>query len=493
MSSSKSVLLGAGVVAVVVGLFGTGVIKLGGSGTPAVQSASQAQSEAESGAERGDRRHRRGRRGKRGRRRRGSDLESLAYLGEIPLTDETRGKSGVQVDEPGAYGGLLLANAAGGGNTRRSRRNRTIREAGLWDASGKELHRWTSELPSRYRSWAITRMDAEGFLYALVADTALVKLDWDSNIVWVAQGRFHHDFIETPDGSLAVLGERRLEVPLPNPDGSPSSTQVRLLDHGVIFLSKDGTHRNQIWLYESFKDDPLFRSRMIRGFDAKRHRVTVEEGGAERRGGLDVFHANSIVVLPREVEGLGKQGDLLLSFRHMSTVACVSRTTGEVLWSWGSDDLIRQHDATLTADGEVVLFDNRVRREHSRVVVVDPKTREISREIGGRTAQGALRFFSSGRGLAGELPNGNVFVVVSNEGRAFEVGPDDRVVWEFWSPWTDQRTRRPIRAVRLEGSVQQGVAKIVADEAEPPRRPPGAATVSTRIEFGGIDSADEPG
>ncbi|MEL6741881.1 MAG: arylsulfotransferase family protein, partial [Planctomycetota bacterium] len=233
----------------------------------------------------------------------------------------------------------------------------------------------------------------------------------------------------------------------------------------------DGDVTNQVWLYESFKDHPVFQSRLLRGIQAKRERVLVEEGDAERRGGLDVFHANSVVVLPRDVEGLGKTGDLLLSFRHMNTVASVSAQTGEVLWSWGSEDLVRQHDASLTNDGQVVLFDNRTRSTNSRVVVVDPKTSTVTRTIGGDGARGANRFFSMGRGLAQALPNDNVMVVVSNEGRTFEMTPGGDIVWEFWSPWIRPEARLPFRAVRLEGAVQDTMAKIAAGEMEPPRVP----------------------
>ncbi len=387
------------------------------------------------------------------------------------MTDETRDKVGIQIDEASAYPGMLLANAAGGGNTRRRRGGRHIREAALWDVHGKEVHRWHTDIPSKRRSWAITRLDDEGYLYVVIADTAFLKLDWNSNVVWMVNGRFHHDFNVTNDGGFAVLAERKHVVDLPPGTGDTSSDGVRMLDHGVTFVNKEGDVTGQVWLYESFKDHPVFQSRLLRGIEAKRDRVLVEEGDAERGGGLDVFHANSIIVLPRDVEGLGETGDLLFSFRHMNTLASVSRETGEVLWSWGSEDLIRQHDATLTNDGQIVLFDNRTRSSNSRVLVVDPKTSTITRTIGGEGAQGATRFFSMGRGLAQALPNDNVMVVVSNEGRTFEMTPAGDIVWEFWSPWIRPEARLPFRAVRLQGTVQATMAKIAAGQMEPPRVP----------------------
>lgn len=478
MSGYKSALIGAGVVALIVGgLFGTGAIKIGGSkADDAGDEAADADADGDEGKADAKKhkkgRHKKGR--KKGRKKKGN-LQGLAYLGEIPLTDETRDKVGLQTKADGHYDGMFIANVAGGGNTGRRNRRRgkakstRIREAGLWDADGKELHRWESDVPSPRRTWAITRLDTQGYLYTVVADTAFLKLDWDSNVVWLVNGRFHHDFTATPDGGHAVLSEHSIIAELPEDLRTEGSTGVRILDHGVTFIGSDGDVTDQVWMYESFKDHPALLRRLRRGVEAKGEKVVVEEGDAEREGGLDVFHANSVVVLPRDIEGLGKTGDLLLSFRHLNTVASVSRSSGEVLWSWGSDELIRQHDATLTADGQVILFDNRTHASGSRAVIVDPKTNEITRTIGGPDATGSLRFFSMGRGIVQALPNENVFVVASNEGRAFEVTPDGRVTWEFWSPWIVGDARLPIRAQRLEGELQTVIGKIVSGEMEPPR------------------------
>ena len=483
MQNSKGILLGGGAIALVVGLlFGTGVIRIGGEAT------TDTSGEPSVGGSGGSEREGRARRGKR-RRGKSGQLDSLAYLGEIPLTDETRQKSGVTLHAAGSSKGLLLANIAGGGNTCRRRSREALREATLWDASGKKLHSWNSDAISDRTTWAIARLDAKGYLYAVVADGGLLKLDWESNEVWSVRGRLHHDLTLLDDGSAAVLAERRIIVDAP--DSVAGGASVQFLDHGVVFVDEDGKVTEEIWLYPSFKDHPAFEDRFRRGLSAKKDHVLVEEGDAERPGGLDTFHSNSIVVLPRDIEGLGQAGDLLLSFRHMSTVASVSRTTKEILWSWGDGDLIRQHDATLTADGKVILFDNRTARDRSRVVIVDPKTNEITRVIGGRDAKPELRFFSMGRGLADQLDNGNVMVVASNEGRAFEVTPDDAVVWEFWSPWLGKDVRRPIRAVRIEGAHQETIEAIVSGAAPRPVVPEGHQPHRVDLAVSGVEERQD--
>ena len=51
--------------------------------------------------------------------------------------------------------------------------------------------------------------------------------------------------------------------------------------------------------------------------------------------------------------------------------------TKRIVWSWGQDEISGPHDATLLANGNVLLFDNGLGRDWSRVIEVDPFTREI--------------------------------------------------------------------------------------------------------------------
>ncbi|MGH1345549.1 MAG: arylsulfotransferase family protein [Nannocystales bacterium] len=459
MSSVRNGLLGAlAALGITGGLFATGVVRLG---SPESETAPTAEEQQEGGRRRG--------------RNKGDNLRSLAYLGEIPLTDETRKKSGVQRHEAEASDRYVLANPVGGGR----RRGKSIREATLWDAQGKQLHSWSSDSPSEKQAWAIARLDRDGYLYVIVNSTALVKLDWNSNVVWVVQGHFHHDFTIAQDGTIAALIGRKRVIELP-PGASPHGrSRAQILDHGVAFIDPAGNPTGQVWMYDVMSNTPAFHRTLRRGLRATGNAAVIEdEDAGEARGAarvagrrhrpLDVFHANSILMLPREVPGLGNAGDLLISLRNMNTVASFDRDTQTPGWVWGQSELLRQHDSTLTPEGHVVLFDNRNEADNSRAVIVDPISSTIVRTIGGPGNQGPLRFFSSGRGLAQALPNGNVMVVVSNEGRALEVAKDDQIVWEFWSPWMGEGTRKPIRASRLDEDVQDTLASIVHGERPPP-------------------------
>jgi hypothetical protein len=77
---------------------------------------------------------------------------------------------------------------------------------------------------------------------------------------------------------------------------------------------------------------------------------------------VDPYHLNSIHVLP--------DGNLLLSFRHLSQVIKVDRQTGAVVWQMGGQhnqfefvndsqgNFSYQHDAQLLANGHLSIFDN---------------------------------------------------------------------------------------------------------------------------------------
>lgn len=155
-----------------------------------------------------------------------------------------------------------------------------------------------------------------------------------------------------------------------------------------------------------------------------------------------MLHTNSIAVLEHAIDGIAPAGSLILSFRATSRVAIVDAAVQQVLWRWGRGELQAQHDATQLEDGNLLIFDNGLRRSASRALVVDPRTGEIVWQY---AAEG---LYSRLRGGAQALPNGNVLITEADKGHAIEVSPEGEVVWEFWNP--DVRTDdegRPERAI----------------------------------------------
>ena len=139
--------------------------------------------------------------GRRGQRRRGGELDSLAYLNQVPIKPGEEGKQGVVLHAPGkTFDSYTLVNATF--RSRKRYRGVVVHEAQLWSIDGKMLHKWSADPYQRKSGWAIARLDDKGYLHYVIANLGYVKLDWKSNVVWQVDGLFHHDFNFDLDGWL---------------------------------------------------------------------------------------------------------------------------------------------------------------------------------------------------------------------------------------------------------------------------------------------------
>jgi hypothetical protein len=343
-------------------------------------------------------------------------------------------------------------------------------EAWLVDMDGKRLHSWASargqpvigqELPYFFHGWQDVAVDAEGSLYAVVSRDRVLKLDSRSRLVWEVPLRAHHDVSLGPDGSVYTLADelRMME------DGGGRSRLV--FDSDLVRIDGQGAVRSRISLLKVLLADavlaPRLRAEVSRRFAELDHtglqasltflaasdpRATRRFGELERALGgslpadpdrefiallraipgapSDALHANAVRVLERAVPGLGQAGDLLVSIRELDLVAVVDPVRRRLRWSWGAGVLDAQHDPSVTPGGDLHVFDNRPESGASRVVQVAPPSGRIVWSLEG--------FFSRTRGGAQALPNGNVLVVESERGRAFEVTRAGDVVWEYYDP-----------------------------------------------------------
>jgi len=130
-------------------------------------------------------------------------------------------------------------------------------------------------------------------------------------------------------------------------------------------------------------------------------------------------------------------------------VVIIDWATSRLLWAWGRGEILGPHDATMLPDGHILLFDNGLGREWSRVIELDPVERKIVWEY---RASDPESFYTPSRGSNQRLANGNTLITESDSGRAFEVTRDGRIVWEFINPDVTE-AREPgviVRMRRLE-------------------------------------------
>jgi outer membrane protein assembly factor BamB len=115
---------------------------------------------------------------------------------------------------------------------------------------------------------------------------------------------------------------------------------------------------------------------------------------------------------------------------HLDTIQVVDPRSERVVWSLG-EIFALQHDPTILQDCNLMLFDNNWMPRRSRVVALDPLSGETVWEYSGTEEH---PFYSRTCGTAAELPNGNILITESDNGRAFEITRSGEIVWEFYNP-----------------------------------------------------------
>ncbi|MDG2304630.1 MAG: arylsulfotransferase family protein [Candidatus Binatia bacterium] len=331
-------------------------------------------------------------------------LERLEALGYAEWTDVELAGSGKKVgvvthDVERAYGSLNLY------------KSRPRHDAHLMDMQGRILHTWRAPDPSA-AAWDFVELLPDGSLFGSAKYERLEKLDWNSKLLWSVPVGPHHDLDIGEDGRVYVLTEERRELSI---DGD----EYLIRDNDITILSPEGVVERQVRLSDLFSDlVPKPRLKKI-----QRHRAKQFHG--------DVFHANSIELLDRDVPGVGRRGSVLVSIRELDLIAVLDLDPPRVVWSWGPGILDAQHHPSLLSDGRMLIFDNGRARHWSRVLELAPNTKSLTWELRGEPKSS---LYTPTRGSAERLPNGNTLVVESGKGRVFEVTRSGEIVWDFFNP-----------------------------------------------------------
>jgi len=323
-----------------------------------------------------------------------AELEAIGYVsGSQPAR-----AAGVTRHEPAAAPAGLHFFASGHGETAWRYRSADALGAPVGaDARGPD--RW----------WRRAYLLPNGDLIAIVTGAGLIKLDASSNLIWAAKLHAHHDLAFGDDGTLWVLTRRIHLRPEIHPDRP-------VVDDGVAVLDSNG--------------------RLLREFSLLDAAMDGEIGAIWRRSGSrsgDVFHTNSIEIL----DGTGaaanaalRAGNLLISILKLDALAIVDPESERVVWAHAGG-YRAQHDPKILANGHLLLFDNNPPAGPSAVLELDPASMDAVWSFRGSAQE---PFFSKTCGTAERLANGNTLITETDFGRAFEVTPDGRVVWEFYNP-----------------------------------------------------------
>jgi hypothetical protein len=335
-----------------------------------------------------------------------SKLQAIGYLSGY---EKASGLEGVTVYiAEAAYSGLNLLTSGHG------------QQAVLMDMEGTTLHKWSYEfrdafpdisVPKERHStfWRRVHLSGNGDLLAIYEGIGLIKLDKNSHLVWAIPCGAHHDLFVDPDGFIYVLTREIKFLPRIH-------KEKPVLEDFITVISPDGDIVKQISLLEAFE-----RSTYASFLDK------MPESG-------DLFHTNTIeLIMDGSLEHrspIFAQGNVLISVLTINVIAIVNMNQEMVVWAL-SGQWKRQHQPTLLENGNILLLDNcGGPLGLSKVIEIDPFTQEIVWTYEGSENN----FFTNTCGSNQRLPNGNTLITESDSGRAFEVTPEKRIVWEYYNP-----------------------------------------------------------
>jgi len=326
-----------------------------------------------------------------------------------PIRRRGTGLRALDVDRASA--GLTLFASAGEGTVY------------LIDLHGTVVHTWKTPYPPGLYGY-LTEKGTLFYNGQIPNETFLGKspfkggvaleADWNGKVLWeVRQPDHHHDGRLLKNGNVLLLCATELpdEVARKVQGGRPG-TEVngKIWADYLVELTKDG---RTVWEWRAWEHLDPARD-IITGVQDNRSEWT---------------HGNAIIEL--------SDGDLLVSFRNISTIIRIRRQTGEIVWKLGAPPLAGQHAPTPLANGNILIFDNGPHRlDHtfpfSRVIEVNPASNEI---MWNYQEANLYNFYSPRISNAQRLPNGNTLINEGFFGRFFEVTSAGEVVWEYVNPY----------------------------------------------------------
>lgn len=366
-------------------------------------------------------------------------LVALPYLAWSPVQEETQLRTGAYTLQPEAVTpGVNLYGTAG------------EPAAYLTDNQGVILHRWAADTAP----WHCYKPTREGDLYAIAEGGTLLKVNWNSELLWSVSGDFHHDLAIAPDGTLYIIRNEYRTIRREN-------SEYFIVDNLIDHRHPDGTRISQFSLYDLLASR-LTKTRLenLRRIDRMRFKAMSKP--REPGDPFEILHANTVEVITRPVAS-ALPGDLLITLKHWNRFFLIRPAPPTLLWWWGRNDLKNPHGATLAPEG-IMYFNNNAVDFVSAAGLMDPKARK---KIWGYTRENNSAFYTASFGFAQPLGSGNVLITISEKGYVTEVTRRGETVWEFWNPEFSQDGSKRGRIERMTRYPEDFFLPLALEPATP--------------------------
>ncbi len=317
---------------------------------------------------------------------------------------------------------------------------RNLNRTDIIDAEGEIVHSWHVPEPGY---WARSVLLPDGDLMVVGSRPNqvrqyLMRLAWDGSVRWRREFPVHHDVTPTLGGGFTTLSFATRQI-------DAVATDALTRDDRIVLVADDGVEIEAHSLYDMIAASPSV-------FPLQKVAVS----RVHDRPIVDLFHANSVFWMGRvglsDRDPLYAKRSILVSIRHQDRVAIFDLDRREAVWAWGEGELMGPHDATILPGGTLLVFDNGLGRGWSRVLELDPRTGQV---VWAYQADPPEAFYTASRGACQRLANGNTLITESDRGRAFEVTPEGKTVWEFRNPYLGRKRGRAtiVRLYRLDPQV----------------------------------------
>lgn len=288
-----------------------------------------------------------------------------------------------------------------------------------WAPPRKELFDKTRNLkfrdgdpltPERYRVVHPLLLDDGSLIFKTAPPGPMARIDSCGDIEWINNHFFHHSSELDHNGNIVT----------PTVKKGNGSTKIPIRDDGFAIVTVDGE------IVEEFSITDILLQNGYRG-------IVYGIGDFER----DRIHLNDAQpVLYQTADA--EVGDILLSMRHLSTVALFSPAQNKIKWL-KTGPWLNQHDINQLGENSYTIYGNDVVRKGnltgtllrdniSEVYVYTPQADTVTTPYSNIIAQQKIGSETEGR--ARVLANGDVFIEQSNYSRLLRVA-HDKVRWEY--------------------------------------------------------------